>query len=520
MAERGDMLPYFNAGAPALAVQTMEEAPLIMWLLANTNYETYWRKSAMPGIEILAERAGTASRKSKLGQHKMLDAKADVVTTLQKLRGQRRTALILEDFADMATMALPRRALMDGLYEYSSTGSVVIMVAPRWRLPAELQHLIPVIDWLLPKRDEMEGILDKVEMYLSAAKDKKAKTKTSFSVPEERRPNIIDSMMGLGTMEAENSLCMAARMTDLQTIHPEDVFKLKAKRLKEQGLLDYQPPVSVNNMGGLGNLKEYFKTEVIPRKRHAKLRVRGLLLVGVPGTGKSLAAKVAGSILERPVFHMQIGRLKGSYVGQSEANMARALEVANAMPCVLWMDEIEKALGGVASSNMTDGGTLDAMFGMLLTWLSDHNENAMVVATCNNFSKLEIELTRKGRFDEIFFVDLPTLIEREEIAAVHLARLDCPVELAQQISELTETFTGAEIEHLVKSLATAQLRGEEVKPGTKKTDKLLLGLKDACRPLAETRAEEIGQLRAWASRTAQPANTPEAHVQLERELLE
>jgi SpoVK/Ycf46/Vps4 family AAA+-type ATPase len=276
------------------------------------------------------------------------------------------------------------------------------------------------------------------------------------------------------------------------------------KLVRQSGALEVSEPASADSLGGLGALREYVQSEVVPSMGDADLSVRGFMLVGVPGTGKSLAARVLGSILGWPVLRCDVSALKGSLVGQSEQQMRSALRLAEAVsPCVLYLDEIEKAVGGFASSAKSDGGTTLGMVGALLTWLQEHRKQIITVATCNDYSALPAELTRAGRFDERFFVDLPSAQERKEIAAVHLARFNVTDEaIADAVADITQEWTGAEIEQLVRSAARRTRR--------KITPAALQEAAADIKPLSKVRAHEITQLREWGKANLRAANTSEA----------
>jgi SpoVK/Ycf46/Vps4 family AAA+-type ATPase len=236
--------------------------------------------------------------------------------------------------------------------------------------------------------------------------------------------------------------------------------------------------------------------------RDNQLRVRGILLLGVPGVGKSLASRVAGSLLSWPVLRCDISGLKGSLVGQSEGNMRAALKLAEAVsPCVLYLDEVEKAVGGYASSAQSDSGVTLGMVGTLLTWLQEHQSPILTIATCNDYSKLPAELTRAGRFDERFFVDLPCKTERIDIAAIHLHKFGCMGGWSEVIADLTEEWTGAEIEQLVKSVS----RRTDRKPNIE----VIAVVSKEIKPISRVRGNEINKLREWGRSQLRIANTVE-----------
>jgi hypothetical protein len=222
----------------------------------------------------------------------------------------------------------------------------------------------------------------------------------------------------------------------------------------------------------------------------------------VHNTGKSLCSKAAGALLGWPVLRADVGALKGSLVGQSEANMRGMLKLADAVaPCCLWLDEIEKGIGGYASSANTDSGVTLGMVGTLLTWMQEHSSSVLTIATCNDYRKLPPELTRAGRFDERFFVDLPSMIERQEIATVHLDRLKMTTALSGEIASLTDGWTGAEIEQLVKSAA----RRTQRKITLEAVKEAALTIK----PISKIDPEGTEQLRQWGRNCLTLANSPD-----------
>jgi SpoVK/Ycf46/Vps4 family AAA+-type ATPase len=268
-------------------------------------------------------------------------------------------------------------------------------------------------------------------------------------------------------------------------------------RLIRSEYMSVEKPRDVSVLAGLGQLKSYITDEVLPARDDEQLQVRGICLIGVPGTGKSLSARVMAGLLEWPLVRFDISAAKGSLVGQSESNIRKALATADAIsPCVLWLDEIEKAVGGHASSAATDGGTTLAMVGTLLTWMQEHTSPVLVIATCNDYAKLPPEMTRAGRFDEKFFLDLPSSKEREGIATVHLKALSCEVGWADAIASMAEDWTGAEIEQLIKSTARQTKR------------KLSLEMLEKCKeqiiPISKTAS--IKTLREWAAINLRRAN--------------
>ena len=274
----------------------------------------------------------------------------------------------------------------------------------------------------------------------------------------------------------------------------------------------YHPNEDLNDVGGLNSLKDWLKKRGKAFGLGAKdfgLDIpRGILLLGIPGTGKSLSAKAIANTWRFPLLRLDIGKVYAGIVGASEENIRNALNLAEAIsPCVLWIDEIEKGLSGVKSSGSTDGGTSSRVLGTFLTWLQEKKKPVFVVATANDVSQLPPELLRKGRVDEIFFVDLPTEKAREEILSICLKRKKRnPTDFnLDSLAKKAKGFSGAEIEEAIKeALFTAFDAGEQI------NDRYIVDAMNRTYPLSKTMAEAIKSLREWAKARAVNASTEEA----------
>lgn len=471
-----NLMHYKNAAFPCLAVETCEEERFIKNICALKSTPSY-SISATGGIRDL-----------KTGD--WTDKSANFQKAFGFISAQDAAILCVFDLQAIIKNPAVYRALKDCFADLKHKGSMIILIAPAWQLPAELSHDVPILQFDLPTRDQLGRALDVVS--------------TSAGVDVDNRESLLDSAAGLALQEAENAFALS--LVADKALIPATVEKEKMRLVKSSGLLEVSSVCPVDQIGGLQNLKTYINDEVLPSKGDDMLRVRGVLLVGVPGTGKSLASRVFGSLLGWPVCRMDVGSLKGGIVGQSESNMRQALKLVDAIaPTVLWLDEIEKGVGGHASSAQSDGGTTLGMIGQLLTWLQEHTTAVICVATCNDYAKLPAELTRAGRFDERFFVDLPSKEERAEIAKVHLAKyaaVSNDEKAAEHIASITDSWTGAEVEQLVKS--AARKSGKKISAGV-----LELCAKDI-KPIARVKADEITKLRDWAKDTLRLANTPVA----------
>lgn len=470
---------YHAAGYPIVAVETVEERRLIADVIDHFDADDYQLLS-------IAAAGGLIDLK----QGFCIDERCQFAGAFHRATERDNTILIVRDWQHIVANGPAYRPLLDQIDRLKSSGALVLLVAPVWKLPAEMAHDCPIITQGLPTRDDLQRALNIVSQATGLTTDNPAP--------------LLDAATGLTLEEAESAFALSA--VECGGLDPSIVEREKIQLVRKSGHLEYWPAVAGDQVGGLDGLKSYVTDEVLPVQDDPQLRVRGMLLVGVPGTGKSLSARAAGSLLGWPVLRLDVAALKGGLVGQSEQNMRAALQLAEAVaPCVLWLDEVEKGLGGFASSAQTDGGTTLGMVGHLLTWLQEHQSPILTVATCNDFSKLPPELTRAGRFDERFFTDCPTPAERDEILRVHLKRFDCTFDddLIGNVSRLTDDWTGAELEQLVKSAAR--------RTGRQPTFDVCQELTKQIKPIATVQRDTIRRLREWAKDSLRLANsTPEA----------
>ena len=380
------------------------------------------------------------------------------------------------------------RALKDALAVGKTKGKTLVILGCRQVLPPELEREFVLLDFSLPGKDQLEVVLDGI---CDSAKLKKIKG--------DERDQILDAATGMTSTEAENGFALS--VVETKKITPAVVAREKAATVKKSGILEV---VTVReNLDDIGGL-DVLKTWLLRRKDAFSQRAReyglpspkGLLIVGIPGTGKSLTAKAVASVFGRPLLKLDAGKLYGSLVGQSEGNLRSVIQTAEAIaPCVLWLDEIEKALAGSKSSGSTDGGTSSRVFGSFISWLQEKTEPVFVVATANDVTQLPPELLRKGRWDDLFFVDLPNQDEREAIWKIQIGRhgRDAGKFDVAALAKASDGFTGAEIEQaVIDALYGAFAAGRDPV------------LQDICTALAETvplsklMSEQIGGLKKWA----------------------
>jgi SpoVK/Ycf46/Vps4 family AAA+-type ATPase len=381
----------------------------------------------------------------------------------------------------------------------------IVVLSPSGDIPPELAGHATLIDYPLPDRAEMAAILNDTVASL------KTEELRAGAVTEGTRDAAIDAAVGLSAEEAAN--CYARSIVLARRIDPMLVSAEKRRVIARERVLTWYEPDrrGFDAIGGLDVLKKWL------RARRAGFGVRarafglpcpkGAMLVGVPGCGKSLTAKCIAAAWGMPLLRLDLGALRSKYVGESEGNIRKALAVAEAVaPCVLWLDEIEKALGG-ATGPQGDGGVAADALGAVLSWMQEREGSVFVVATANDVRSLPPELLRKGRFDEVFWIDLPTREERESIVVASLAahgRTLPPADCAA-VAEQTEGFAGAEIAALVPDALFAAFEDGE-------RDVRLVDLTAAAKtvsPLSKTAAEKITGLREWAKGRARPASLPE-----------
>jgi hypothetical protein len=351
----------------------------------------------------------------------------------------------------------------------------LVALSPVVQIPVELEKLFVVLDHALPDRQQLQRI---AEELTSDSPDDLPKG--------EDLQRVLDAAAGLTRYEAEGSFALS--LTRHNAIRPETIWEMKAQTLKKNNLLTlHRGTECFDALGGLTNLKDFCRRAL---RTARPVKPRGILLLGVAGSGKSAFAKALGNETQRPTLLLDMGAMMGSLVGQSEANLRLALRIADAMsPTVLFVDEIEKALSGVGSSG--DSGVSTRLFGSLLTWLSDHTSDVFFVGTSNDISKLPPEFARAERFDGVFFLDLPNVQEKDLIWALYRKQFQIPQ--GQNRPDDT-SWTGAEIKSCCRLAALL--------------DVSLTQAAQHVVPVAVTAAEQVDKLRSWASGRCLSASSP------------
>ena len=386
--------------------------------------------------------------------------------------------LVLENFHRFLQSAEIVQAVMRQVISGKQNRVIVVVLAPVVQLPIELEKLFVVLEHDLPDREELEQIARGIA------------TEEGELPADVQLQAVIDAAAGLTRMEAENAYSLALIRNN--QIAADAVWELKSQMLKKSGTLSlYQGQEDFSRLGGLTNLKAFCKRAMLNTARgNSLLRPRGVMLLSPPGCGKSQFCKALGKEVGRPVLQLDVGSLMGSLVGQSEERTRSAFKVIDAMaPCIAMIDEVEKAFAGIGSSG--DSGVASRMFGTFLSWLNDHESDVFVVCTSNDIAKLPPEFGRSERFDGIFFLDLPSLEEKDGIW--NLYRQLYGIDSTSRHPDDTN-WTGAEIKSCCRLAALL--------------DVSLAQAAQNVVPVAVTSAESIDRLRIWASGRCLSASTP------------
>lgn len=434
----------------------------------------------------------------------------------QALGGTERAVWIMRDLPVWLSGGISGAAVMRQLRNLSrmlpgvpmKDSQAVVILSPDGNVPPELAGHATVIDWPIPDRDEVASIL----ATLIKNQSQEMQDAINAELVNGKRDSAIDAAVGLTGEEAAS--CYSKSLVQTRRIDPALVGAEKKRVISRERVLEWYDPLpgGLDSVGGLENLKRWLVSRAAAWTTKARdyglPAPKGCLLVGIPGTGKSLTAKAIATAWKCPLIKWDLGAMKGKFVGESESKFRTAIETIKALGrVVVWIDEIEKALAG-ATDGAADGGVSQDQLGQILTFMQEQQSGAFVIATANDISKLPPELLRKGRFDELWFVDLPTESERGAILAATLKtfKREPTLGMLMDVSAATRDWTGAEIAAIVpEAMFTAFADGaREI------TTEDLLEAAANVTPLSTTAPEKIKALRDWGRSRARRASAEEA----------
>ncbi|HEY9844857.1 MAG TPA: AAA family ATPase [Candidatus Caenarcaniphilales bacterium] len=415
---------------------------------------------------------------------------------------------IFKDLHPFIDSPATTRWLRDAIANFKGTQKTIILMSPVQTVPIELEKEVVVLDYPLPNMAELDEVLS---AQLEQARARRTTT--------DAREKLLKAALGLTRDEAQKvyrkAQVTAGRLTEEEV---EIVLSEKKQLIRRNGILEYiEVDETIDSIGGLQELKQWLQQRsnaFTERAREYGLpQPKGMLILGVPGCGKSLIAKTTSRLWGLPLIRLDMGRVyDGSMVGRSEANLRNALKTAESIsPAILFIDEMDKAFAGSSGSADSDGGTSSRIFGSFLTWMQEKTSPVFVMATANRVERLPGEFLRKGRFDEIFFVDLPNAEERREIFRIHLLKRRPDIDRfdLDQLANVCEGFSGAEIEQAI----IAAMYEAFAQQGREFTQLDIIAASRATLPLSKTMTEQVSALRDWARQRARPAAASVAEYQ-------
>jgi AAA+ superfamily predicted ATPase len=433
------------------------------------------------------------------------DSTRDPISALEHLVRSVDSALfILKDFHPFMNDPTVIRKLRDLTIALKTSYKTIIILSPTLKIPHELEKDITVVDFPLPGTQELGTLLDGIIFSVQGNKN------VNVNLTPDGKESILLAAQGLTLTEAESVFAKA--IVSRSRIDPADIpiiLSEKKQIIRKTGILEYHSvEEDIGDVGGLSNLKDWLRKRSLAFTEAARdyglPQPKGILLLGVSGSGKSLVSKAVSSLWRLPLLRFDVGTVFSGLVGSSEENMRKAIRTAESVaPCLLWLDEMDKGLAGAFSSTFSDGGTTARVLSSFLTWMQEKTAPVFILATANDISVLPPELLRKGRLDEIFFVDLPTQREREEIFGIHLRKRGREAENFDMglLAQMSNGFSGSEIEQAVISALYDSFEAGRELAGPDIVNALRQSV-----PLSHTMREHIDALRQWAQTRARPAS--------------
>jgi SpoVK/Ycf46/Vps4 family AAA+-type ATPase len=512
-----------DSSAPIVVMETVEEiraVRLVRVACASLNLATFeWSIASglarcgndgnEPMVEARLPTSGTGHDVTDLAAQAIYNTRepAQVLGVLEGISVE--AAFILKDFHRHMEDPVVVRRLRDVGQKFSKNRRTVIIIAPSIKMPPELASLVEYVELPLPDKQRLRQIID--EMIVRVGKTRTLRR----SLDANGLDVMADNLRGLTEEQAERAVSQAiVTRYGLTAEIVTDVLQAKKEMLRRSEMLDFvEVSDTLANVGGLENLKRWLEQRRGSWGEQARAfglePPRGIVILGVQGCGKSMCAQAIAGEWKLPLVKFDTAAIFDKYIGETEKRIQKVFQVAEELsPCVLWIDELEKVFAGSGTdSSSADAGVSSRLLGAFLSWMQERKSPVFVAATCNNVSALPPELIRKGRFDELFFVDLPNQGERKQIFALELAaRNRHPEEFdLDQVAAAARGYSGAEIQAAVQAALYGVFSSKQPLKTSSLTDALAGTV-----PLSTTRAEEIQQLRDWARARAVPASVADA----------
>jgi len=489
MNDLKDLQMMLRGSIPIILLESYEELRLLQNLTQMCLHEerSLFKWSVTEGME---------REDVKLGTLLETESPEDV---LRHIKGTSASGVyILLDFHPYLDNPLIVRLLKEIAQSYEDVARTLIFISHALNIPAEIKHLSAKFEMKLPDAGLLKQMIKE-----EAHRWQENHPRQRLLVDKKAVEDLINHLLGTSSEDARRLIRAAIEYDGAITARDiPEVMKAKYQLLNQGDIISYEyDTAQFSKVAGLENLKKWLKQrqKAFKKAHHNLDSPKGIMLLGVQGCGKSLAAKAVAGLFEVPLLRLDFSALYNKFIGETEKNLTHALNTAETMsPCVLWVDEIEKSLAGDSS----DGGVSRRILGTLLTWMAEHQGKVFIVATANDIQALPPELIRKGRLDEVFFVDLPQASARQQILEIHLRqRNQMPSQFEiPALVEATDGFSGAEIEQaVVSALYTSQAEEKKL------SQTMLLIEISHTRPLSILMAEKIQALRIWAEDRTVPA---------------
>jgi len=515
----GTLKVLIDSSAPIVVMETVEEVRavrLVRVACASLNLATFeWsiasglarcgNEGHEPVVEGRFPADGTGQDATDLATQAIYNTRepAQVLGVLEGISVE--AAFILKDFHRHMEDPVVVRRLRDVGQKFSLHRRTVVIIAPSIKMPPELASLVEYLDLPFPDKQRLRQIID--EMIVRVGKTRTLRRSLDASGLDAMAGNL----RGLTEEQAERAVSQAiVTRYGLTAEIVTDVLQVKKEMLRRSEMLDFvEVSDTLANVGGLENLKRWLEERRGTWEGRARAfglePPRGVVILGVQGCGKSMCAQAIAGEWKLPLVKFDTAAIFDKYIGETEKRIQKVFQVAEELsPCVLWIDELEKVFAGSGSDSASaDAGVSSRLLGAFLSWMQERKAPVFVAATCNNVSALPPELIRKGRFDELFFVDLPNQAERKQIFALELARRNRrPTEFdLDQVAAAARGYSGAEIQAAVQSALYVSFSSKQPLATSTLIDALAKTV-----PLSATRAEEIQELRQWARARAVPAS--------------